>query len=136
MLQAKVRRLALFVRFLLVQALPRAVRSVLAQAQTALSRALPKVRVGWNVSKAVCMRLMVGAALSLPAFASESGGSGSGSGGELSSIISATDTVVTMVSKAWDAMTANPLLRVYVAAGLLSTGIGFFGYLAWAAKRR
>lgn len=106
--------------------------------RSSLAQSLPKVRVGWNVAKAVYMRLMVAMALTLPAFASETGGgSGSGSGsGDLATIVNATDTVVTMVAKAWDAMNSNPLLRVYVAAGLLSTGIGFFGYLAWAAKRR
>lgn len=101
---------------------------------SSLAQALPKARVGWNVAKAVCMRLMVAMALSFPVFASETGGSGSG--GDLSSIVSATDTITTMVGKAWTIMTGNPLLRVYVAAGLLSTGIGFFSYLSWAAKRR
>lgn len=85
----------------------------------------PKLAALWAKSKAVAMSLAVAASLSLPAFATE----GSGSSGSLTNIVSSTDTVTAMVGKAWDMMTSNELLRVYVAAGLLSVGIGFFGYL-------
>lgn len=50
-------------------------------------------------------------------------------------VLSAVDTVVTMVGKAWDAIAANPLLCVYVAAGLLPVGVGFFCYLRRSARR-
>ena len=86
----------------------------------------------WTKAKAVGISLMVAASLSLPAFASEGGGS---SGASLSDIVSSTDTITTMVNQAWSMMTSNPLLRVYVAAGLLSVGIGFFGYLKRQSHR-
>ena len=86
----------------------------------------PKLSAMWRKSKAVAMSLMVAASLSLPAFAT---GTGNESSGSLTSIVSATDTVTSMINKAWTVMTSNELLRVYVAAGLLSVGIGFFGYL-------
>ena len=89
-----------------------------------------KLAALWRKSKAVAMSLATACALTLPALASDGGGSGSGSGsGSLTSIVSATDTVTAMVGQAWTLMTSNELLRVYVAAGLLSVGIGFFGYL-------
>ena len=47
----------------------------------------------------------------------------------------ATDTVTTMVGKAWSMILANPLLTFYAAAGLLSTGIGFFAYMKRTAHR-
>ena len=87
-----------------------------------------KLAALWRKSKAVAMSLATACALTLPALASDGGGSGSGSG-SLTSIVSATDTVTAMVGQAWTLMTSNELLRVYVAAGLLSVGIGFFGYL-------
>lgn len=86
----------------------------------------------WAKSKAVAMSLAVGASLSLPAFASE-GGSGSGSS-DLATVINATDTITTMMGKAWDMILANPITRVSASAGLLSIGIGFFVYLRRAAR--
>lgn len=50
-------------------------------------------------------------------------------------VISATDTVVTMVGKAWDLVLSNPLARVYVAGGLLAVGIGFLVALRRSSRR-
>lgn len=50
-------------------------------------------------------------------------------------VISATDTVVTMVGKAWDLVLSNPLARVYVAGGLLALGIGFLVALRRSSRR-
>lgn len=52
----------------------------------------------------------------------------------LSSVISAVDTIQLMMGKAWEMMLANSVLRVSVAAGLLSVGIGVFAYLRRAAR--
>lgn len=49
-------------------------------------------------------------------------------------VLSAVDTVAEMVGKAWGAITANPLLCVYVAAGLVSLGVGFYRYLRRSAR--
>lgn len=95
-------------------------------AKQAVVWAKAKLTEAWAKTKAVGMSLAVALSLTLPALAADGG---SGSSGSLSTIISATDDVTTMVNKAWAMMTANPLLTFYVAAGLLSVGIGFFGYL-------
>lgn len=50
-------------------------------------------------------------------------------------VISATDTVVTMVGKAWDLVLSNPLARVYVAGGLLAVGIGLLAALRRSSRR-
>lgn len=50
-------------------------------------------------------------------------------------VISATDTVVTMVGKVWALVLSNPLARVYVAGGLLAVGIGFLVALRRSARR-
>lgn len=84
----------------------------------------------WAKSKAVAMSLAVGASLSLPAFATE----GSSGSSDLATVINATDTITTMMGKAWDMIVANPLTRVSASAGLLSIGIGFFVYLRRAAR--
>lgn len=83
--------------------------------------------------KAVGMSLALGASLTLPALASGDSGSGSGSS-DLATVISATDTITTMMGKAWDMILANPITRVSASAGLLSIGIGFFVYLRRAAR--
>lgn len=101
----------------------------------ALSKARPmaatlrqKVVSGVRVVRAVGMRLALAVALTLPAFAGESGSS------DLNTVISATDTITTMVGKAWDLTLSNPLTRTYVAGGLLATGIGFLVYLRRSSK--
>lgn len=105
----------------------------------ALSKARPmaatlrqKVVSGVRVVRAMGMRLMVAAALTLPVFASDTGGGGSS---DLTTVISATDTITTMVGKAWDLTLSNPLTRTYVAGGLLATGIGFLVALRRSSRR-
>lgn len=102
-------------------------------AKQAVVWAKAKLTEAWAKTKAVGMSLAVALSLTLPAFASE-GGSGS-SGSDLSALVSATDTVTTMVSKAWSMILANPLLTFYAAAGLLSVGIGFFAFMKRVAHR-
>lgn len=50
-------------------------------------------------------------------------------------VITATDTIVTMVGKAWALVLSNPLARVYVAGGLLAVGIGFLVALRRSSRR-
>lgn len=59
---------------------------------------------------------------------------GETAGGGLSAVMSAMDTVITLLSKCWDLMTSNPFLAVCVAAGLLPVGIGIFISLRNAAR--
>lgn len=108
----------------------------------ALSKARPmaatlrqKVVSGVRVVRAMGMRLMVAAALTLPVFAGETGGGTGGGSSDLNTVINSTDTIVTMTGKAWDLTLSNPLTRTYVAAGLLSTGIGFLVYLRRSSRR-
>lgn len=104
---------------------------VLSEARPVAETLRDKVVSGVRVIRAVGMRLALAAALTLPALASEGSGSGSS---DLNTVISATDTITTMVGKAWDLILSNPLTRVYVAGGLLATGIGFLVYLRRSAK--
>ena len=96
-------------------------------AKQAVVWAKAKLMAAWAKTKAVGMSLAVALSLTLPALATD-GGSGSSSG-DLSALVSATDTVTTMVGKAWSMILANPLLTFYAAAGLLSVGIGFFSFM-------
>lgn len=91
-----------------------------------------KAAAVWAKSKAVAMSMMVAASLTLPAFATDGGGSGGSSSG-MSTIISAADTVVTFVQKGFDLMTSNPLTAVYLASGLISVGLGKFIMMRRAA---
>lgn len=52
----------------------------------------------------------------------------------IDTIISATDTVASMVSSVFGAITGNPLLSVFAAAGLLVVGIGVFSRLKRVAR--
>lgn len=85
----------------------------------------------WAKTKAVAMSAALAASMTLPAFAT---GNESSGGGDLSTVVSATDTIVTMVGQAWSLMTSNPLTRVSLAAGLLSMGIGFLSLARRAAR--
>lgn len=87
----------------------------------------------WAKAKAVAMSAALAASMTLPALA-EGESSGGASGGDLSTVVSATDTIVTMVGQAWSLMTSNPLTRVSLAAGLLSMGIGFLSLARRAAR--
>ena len=75
---------------------------------------------------------LVALCLCAPAFATE-GGSGS-SAGDLSSVVSSMDTLTSIVSKIFSMLTGNPLLVLFLAAGLLSVGIGVFKKLKRAAR--
>ena len=98
----------------------------------ALAKVKVKVAALWAKSKAVGMSLAVAASLTLPAFATGTGDNPSGSSG-LSSITSAADTVTTFINKAFEMMTGNPLLCVYLASSLIGVGIYKFVQLRRAA---
>lgn len=102
----------------------------LSEARPVVETLRDKVVSGVRVVRAVGMRLALAAALTLPAFAEDTGGGSS----DLNTVISATDTITTMVGKAWDLTLSNPLTRTYVAGGLLATGIGFLVYLRRSSK--
>ena len=52
----------------------------------------------------------------------------------MSAVMSAMDTVTSLMGKMWDLMTSNPLLAVFVAAGLIPVGISLFVSLRNAAR--
>ena len=54
--------------------------------------------------------------------------------GGMSAVMRALDTVIQLIGKCWDLMTSNPLLALFVAAGLLPIGIGIFTSLRNAAR--
>lgn len=71
-------------------------------------------------------------AMSPVAFAAEGGG-GTGAGG-MSAVLGAFDTVTSLMNSVWELMTSNPLLTLFLAAGLLSIGVGAFRKIKSAAK--
>lgn len=42
--------------------------------------------------------------------------------------------VTSLVNSVWDLMTSNPLLSVFLAAGMLSVGVMVFGMIKNAAR--
>jgi len=52
----------------------------------------------------------------------------------MTAVIGAIDTVTQLMGKCWELMTSNPLLTLFVAAGLLPVGIGIFVRLRNAAR--
>lgn len=52
----------------------------------------------------------------------------------MSAVLGAVDTISSLVGKVWDLMTANPVLTVFVAAGLLGVGVTVFGLIKSAAR--
>ena len=52
----------------------------------------------------------------------------------MSAVIAAMDTIVELMGKTWDLITGNPLLTLFVAAGLLPVGISLFTSLRNAAR--
>ena len=106
---------------------------VKAKAAVVKSQVAAKAAALWSKSKAVAMSLMVAASLSLPAFATDGGGSGGSGSTGMAAITSAADTVATFINKAFDIMTSNPLLAVYLASGLLGVGIYKFRQFRKAA---
>ena len=63
---------------------------------------------------------------------------GSGFGGSisdgLSSVTSATDTIVSLLSKVWTAISGNPVLVVFLAATLFTVAIAVFRRLKRAVR--
>lgn len=54
--------------------------------------------------------------------------------GGMSAVMSALDTIITLMGKVWDLLTSNPLLALFVAASLLPVGIALFTSLRNAAR--
>lgn len=54
--------------------------------------------------------------------------------GGMSAVLSAVDTITTLMGKVWDLLTSNPLLTLFVAASLLPVGIALFTSLRNAAR--
>lgn len=69
-------------------------------------------------------------ALAPMALASETGGGASG----MPAVLGAFDTVVSLMNKVWELMTSNPLLTLFLAAGLLTIGVRVFRQIKRAAK--
>lgn len=72
-------------------------------------------------------------ALTPVALASE-GSTGSAGSGGMSAVLGAFDTVVSLMNKVWELMTSNPLLTLFLAAGLLTIGVRVFRQIKRAAK--
>lgn len=71
------------------------------------------------------------AAMAPVAFASESGGGGTSG---MPAVLGAFDTVTSLMNSVWTLMTSNPLLTLFLAAGLLSIGVRAFRQIKRAAK--
>ena len=69
-------------------------------------------------------------AMTASASATDGGGA---SGGDLSAITGAFSTVTSLVSTVFSLITGNPLLAVFVAIGLMGSGIGIFKRLKKAS---
>lgn len=52
----------------------------------------------------------------------------------MSAVLGAFDTVVSLMNKVWELMTSNPLLTLFLAAGLLTIGVRVFRQIKRAAK--
>lgn len=59
---------------------------------------------------------------------------GSATATGMSAVLSAVDTIGTLIGNVWTLMTANPVLTVFVAAGLLAVGVSVFGMIKGAAR--
>lgn len=81
--------------------------------------------------KAAVMAAATASAMAPVALASEGGGT---SGGGMSAVLGAFDTVTSLMEKVWILMTSNPLLTLFLAAGLLSIGVRAFRQIKRAAK--
>lgn len=69
-------------------------------------------------------------ALAPVALASEGGGGTSG----MPAVLGAFDTVTSLMNSVWTLMTSNPLLTLFLAAGLLTIGVRAFRQIKRAAK--
>lgn len=52
----------------------------------------------------------------------------------MDAVLSATDTITSLMSKIWNVMTGNPLLTLFLAAGVLTLGLGIFRAVKKTAK--
>ena len=69
-------------------------------------------------------------ALAPVAMASSGGGESSG----MPAVLGAFDTVNSLMNSVWTLMTSNPLLTLFLAAGLLTIGVRAFRQIKRAAK--
>ncbi len=56
------------------------------------------------------------------------------SAGGMSAVLGAFDTVTSLMNSVWTLMTSNPLLTLFLAAGLLTIGVRAFRQIKRAAK--
>lgn len=79
--------------------------------------------------------LLTPALLAAPAFASDFGNPDEvGGGGRYSKLVDAVGDLVDVMEQVFAIMTSNPLLLVFLAAGLLSLGVWIFHKVKGAAK--
>lgn len=88
-------------------------------------KAAEKAGPVWAKCVAVYRSSLVALALTLPAFASDN---------SLAGVVSATDTVSSLIGKVFTIMTGNALLTVYLAFGLLGAAIRVFKKMKRAAR--
>lgn len=81
-------------------------------------------------AKAAVMAAATASAMAPVALAAEGDGGTSG----MSAVLGAFDTVTSLMEKVWILMTSNPLLTLFLAAGLLSIGVRAFRQIKRAAK--
>lgn len=53
----------------------------------------------------------------------------------MEAVLSATDTVASLMGKIWNVMTANPLLTLFLAVSVLTIGITIFNKVKTSAKK-
>ncbi len=53
----------------------------------------------------------------------------------MEAVLSATDTITSLMSKIWNVMTGNPLLTLFLAAGVLGVGLTIFNKVKKSAKK-
>lgn len=70
-------------------------------------------------------------ALAPVALASETGGGGTSG---MPAVLGAFETVTSLMNSVWTLMTSNPLLTLFLAAGLLTIGVRAFRQIKRAAK--
>lgn len=76
--------------------------------------------------------LAAGTAMALSPAAMASSGGGDASG--MPAVLGAFDTVTSLMNSVWTLMTSNPLLTLFLAAGLLTIGVRAFRQIKRAAK--
>lgn len=78
--------------------------------------------------------LAAGTAFALAPVALAAEGSGGTTEGGMPAVLGAFDTVTSLMGNVWTLMTSNPLLTLFLAAGLLSIGVRAFRQIKKAAK--